>query len=124
MEGENNKFKNLLYYSTDTGENVQKWTRVFSTRRWVILVARTRRKKRVENSVSTFGRFHLWTSFESSPVSVKKVSCNTDVLKNSDREDAEDRYSKFIDKVAEDKDEAENYMDQEATIGRASRKQK
>ena len=29
----------------DTGENVQKWTRVFSTRRWVILVARTRRKK-------------------------------------------------------------------------------
>ena len=25
--------------STDTGENVQKWTRVFSTRRWVILVA-------------------------------------------------------------------------------------
>ena len=30
---------------TDTGENVQKWTRVFSTRRWVILVARTRRKK-------------------------------------------------------------------------------
>ena len=30
---------------TDTGENVQKWTRVFSTRLWVILVARTRRKK-------------------------------------------------------------------------------
>ena len=30
---------------TDTGENVQKWTQVFSTRRWVILVARTRRKK-------------------------------------------------------------------------------
>ena len=30
---------------TDTGENVQKWTRLFSTQRWVILVARTRRKK-------------------------------------------------------------------------------
>ena len=29
----------------DTGENVQKWTRVFSTRRWILLVARTRRKK-------------------------------------------------------------------------------
>ena len=42
---------------TDTRENVQKWTRVFSTGRWVILVARTRRKKREENSVSTFGRF-------------------------------------------------------------------
>ena len=28
-------------------------------------------KKREENSVSTFGRFRLWTSFESSPVSVK-----------------------------------------------------
>ena len=28
-------------------------------------------KKREENSVSTFGRFPLWTSFESSPVSVK-----------------------------------------------------
>ena len=31
---------------TDTGENVQKWTRIFSTQRSVILVARTRRKKR------------------------------------------------------------------------------
>ena len=56
---------------TDTGGNVQKWTQVFSTRRWVILVARTRRKKREENSVSTFGRFRLWTSFESSRVSLK-----------------------------------------------------
>ena len=27
--------------------------------------------KREENSVSTFGRFRLWTSFESSPVSLK-----------------------------------------------------
>ena len=27
--------------------------------------------KREENSVSTFGRFRLWTCFESSPVSVK-----------------------------------------------------
>ena len=27
-------------------------------------------EKREENSVSTFGRFCLWTSFESSPVSV------------------------------------------------------
>ena len=42
---------------TDTGEKFQNWTRVFSTRRWVILVARKRRKKREENSVSTFGRF-------------------------------------------------------------------
>ena len=56
---------------TKTGENVQKWTRIFSSRRWVILVARTRRKKREENTVSTFGHFRLWTSFESSPVSVK-----------------------------------------------------
>ena len=30
-------------------------------------------EKREENSVSTFGRFRLWTSFESSPVSVKSV---------------------------------------------------
>ena len=30
-------------------------------------------KKREEKSVSTFGRFRLWTSFESSPVSVKKL---------------------------------------------------
>ena len=28
-------------------------------------------EKREENSVSTFGRFRLWTSFESSPVSFK-----------------------------------------------------
>ena len=55
---------------TDTGEKVHKWMRVFLTRRWVILVARTRRKKEEENSVSTFGRFCLWKSFESSPVSV------------------------------------------------------
>ena len=60
----------ILASLTDTGENVQKWTRVFSTRRRVILVARTRRKKREENGVSTFERFRLWTSFESSPVSV------------------------------------------------------
>ena len=39
------------YELTDTGENVLKWTPVFSTRRWVILVARTRRQKREENSV-------------------------------------------------------------------------
>ena len=55
---------------TDTDENVQKWTRVVSTRRWVILVARSC-LKREEKNVSTFGRFRLWTSFESSPVSVK-----------------------------------------------------
>ena len=55
---------------TDTGENFLKWTRVFSTRCWVILVAQARRKKREENSVSTFGRFSLLTSLESSPVSV------------------------------------------------------
>ena len=56
---------------TYTGENVQKGTRISSTRCWVILVARTRRKKKgEENSVSTFGRFRLWTSFESSPVPV------------------------------------------------------
>ena len=66
---------------TDTGETVQKWTRVFSTRRWVILVARTRRKKREENSVSTVGRFRLWTSFESSPVSVKFGSRITSMIK-------------------------------------------
>ena len=29
-------------------------------------------EKREENSVSTFGRFRLWTSFESSPVSVNQ----------------------------------------------------
>ena len=33
-------------YLTDTGENVQKWTRLISTRRWVVLVARMSRKKR------------------------------------------------------------------------------
>ena len=30
-------------------------------------------EKREENSVSTFGRFRLWTIFESSPVSVKAL---------------------------------------------------
>ena len=50
---------------TDTGENVQKWTRVFSTRRWLSS------EKREENRASTFGQIRLWTSFESSPISVK-----------------------------------------------------
>ena len=36
------------------------WRRVFSTRSWVILVARTRKEKKEENSVSTFGRFRLY----------------------------------------------------------------
>ena len=30
-------------------------------------------EKREEKSVSTFGRFRLWTSFESSPVSVRNL---------------------------------------------------
>ena len=38
-------FLSVAYRLTDKGVNVQKWTRVFSTRRWVILVVRTRRKK-------------------------------------------------------------------------------
>ena len=50
---EKNKLSTLL---SDTGENVQKWTV---------------RKKKEENSVSTFGRFRLWTCLESSPVPVK-----------------------------------------------------
>ena len=33
-------------------------------------------EKREENNVSTLGRFRLWTSFESSPVSVKYHDCN------------------------------------------------
>ena len=45
-----------LKYLTDAGEKVQKWTRLISTRRWVILVARTRRKKKEENP-----RVHFWT---------------------------------------------------------------
>ena len=40
---------------TDTGEFAPKWTRVFPTWRWVILVARTRRKKREENTRVHFG---------------------------------------------------------------------
>ena len=57
---------------TDTGENVQKWTRVF----FDSALSHTRRsdaseKKRRKILASTFGRFRLWTSFESSPVSVK-----------------------------------------------------
>ena len=31
-------------------------------------------EKREENSVPTFGRFRLWTSFESSPVSVERMN--------------------------------------------------
>ena len=42
--------KNTHKSLTDTGEMVQKWTRVFSALRWVILVARTRRKKKKKNA--------------------------------------------------------------------------
>ena len=48
---------------TDTIEKAQKWTLVFSSLGRV-------GKKREENSVFTFGRFRLWTSSESSPVSI------------------------------------------------------
>ena len=44
------------------GETVQKWTRAFSTRRWVILVARMRRKKEKKILASTFGQIRLWTT--------------------------------------------------------------
>ena len=48
---------------------------IFDSALTVILVARSpslgRVRKREENSASTFGRFRLWTSFDSSPVSVK-----------------------------------------------------
>ena len=40
---------------TDTGEFAPKWARVFSTRRWVILFARMRRKKKEENIRVHFG---------------------------------------------------------------------
>ena len=67
---------------TDTCE---KWTRVFSTRRWVILVARARRKKKRRKSVSTFDRFRLWTTFASSLVSVNphavKFSLENNLIK-------------------------------------------
>ena len=43
-----------LKYLSDAGEKVQKWTRLISTRRWVILVARTRRIKRRK-----YSRLHL-----------------------------------------------------------------
>ena len=69
-------FLNFGTILTDTCENVQKWTQVFSTRRWVILVVRTRRKKREKNSASTFYQIRLWASFESWPVSVKANSEN------------------------------------------------
>ena len=56
---------------TDTGEFAPKWTRVFSTRRRVILVARTRRKKEKKILASTLAQIRLWTSFGSSHESVK-----------------------------------------------------
>ena len=55
----------IVYSLTDTGQNVQK--------------SHTRRsdasEKSEDNSVSTFGRFRLWTSLESSSVSVKMPPC-------------------------------------------------
>ena len=46
--------------STDTGGNVQKWTRLFSTRRWVVLVARTRRKEEKKILTSALGQIRLY----------------------------------------------------------------
>ena len=48
------KNKQTLFALTDTGEFAPKWTLVFSTRRWVILVAR-RRLKKEENTRVYFG---------------------------------------------------------------------
>ena len=61
----------MILNLTDTGENVQKWTGVFST-----LTRRSEAsEKREENNVSTFGRFRQWTSFESSLASVDAANC-------------------------------------------------
>ena len=65
-------FFNIKTHLTDTGDYVQKWTRIFSTRRWDIFVARTLRKKEKKIFASNFGQIRLWTSFESSPVSVNQ----------------------------------------------------
>ena len=56
---------------TDTDEFAQKWTLVFSTRRWAILVARMRRKKEKKILASTLVQIRLLTSFESQLVSLK-----------------------------------------------------
>ena len=71
MKFPNEKSWYLLKLLIDTGEYVQKWTRVFSTQHWVIIVARMRRKKGKKILASTFGRFRLWTGLDSSPVSVR-----------------------------------------------------
>ena len=74
FEPNNNQFKHHFFFNqlTDTGENVQKWTRVFRLgAESYSSLGRVGKKK--ENSVSTFGLFRLWTSFESSPVSVKTL---------------------------------------------------
>ena len=69
-------------FSTDPGRNGPFWLNRYRRKRPKVdtsifdsALSHTRRsdasEKREKNSVSTFGRFRLWTSFESSPVSVK-----------------------------------------------------
>ena len=70
-----------LMHLTDTGENVQKWTRVFSTRSWVILVARTRRdgikiwhEAHLNYTLETFDREFLNRSRELERVKIKEFT--------------------------------------------------
>ena len=65
---------NLLVWSADNNRYRRKCPKVDASI-FDSALSHTRRsdasEKRKENSESTFGRFRLWTSFESSPVSVK-----------------------------------------------------
>ena len=68
------KFWPLKWKLNDTGENVQSGRKYFRLGAESYSSLGRVEKKRKENSLSTFGRFRLRTSFESSPVSVKMDS--------------------------------------------------
>ena len=86
---------------TDIGENVQKWTRVFLTRRWVILVTRTRRKKEKKIAcplldVFAYGQIssprlyrlkskmvpkYVWAHMKNTSPEIEKLRCLSDYWK-------------------------------------------
>ena len=72
--GRKYKIKDLSLL-TDTVSAIQAKRPIVDTSIFDSALSHTRRsdasKKREEKSASTFERFRLWTSFESSPVSVK-----------------------------------------------------
>ena len=78
----------LKFTFDDTGGNVQKWTRVFLTPCWVILVARTRQEKAFEPDSIVGNKNRVFKSVTNLLQFTKKHSCPKIEAEKYDEESA------------------------------------